>query len=370
MRPAGWMAIFATGWVTAGWTVPVQAASVTVGTLFDTDEGMAWRASGTVAPRHNWLIGAGAGRHEMQFNGENYSGTSLAASTRASFGSFFAGAGGQQWKDSGNLESVALHAELGWVSQGGLSLSALFTDRSLRAPFTTTGLDGQVLTHESRSDGQGFGAAVAWTGRGWHIGARFLDYGYRHRYQGEIAPLVSVPGLLDELDSIGGDLADISPVTTPVLQVLEDAGLLGPVQDLLASLGNTAGAVVPPVVELTDGIIEGLPLPLPTVSELLNLGLSPRVQQVVASPVTLVAGAPDREFAVTIERQMRRTSLRADLGLQRDALTRDEIRVGSVTFGYRFTEQVGLDTTIGMVDGGAQGEVGYGGLSLTWRGAP
>jgi hypothetical protein len=364
------MAIIATGWIATGWAVQAQAASVTVGTLVDTDDGMAWRASGTVAPRHDWLIGAGAGRHEMRFNGENYSGTSLAASTRASFGSFFAGAGGQHWKDSGELESVALHAELGWMSQGGLSLSALFTDRSLRAPFTTTGLDGQLLTHESRSDGQGFGAAVAWTGNGWNVGARFLHYSYRHRYTGEIAPLVSVPGLLDELDSIGGDLANISPVTTPVLQVLEDAGLLGPVQGLLATVGNTAGAVIPPVVELTDGVIEGLPLPLPTVGELLNLGLFPRMQQLVASPVTLVAGAPDREFALTVERQLSRTSLRADLGLQRDALTREEIRVASVTFGYRFTDRIGLDTTIGMADGGALGEVGYGGLSLTWRGAP
>lgn len=370
MRSTGWKAIIATGWVAAGWVVQAQAASVTVGTLFDTDEGMAWRASGTVAPRHNWLIGAGVGRHEMQFNGENYSGTSLAASTRVSFGSFFAGAGGQRWKDSGELESVALHAELGWMSQGGLSLSALFTDRSLRAPFTTTGLEGQVLAHELRADGQGFGAAVAWTGRGWHVGARFLGYDYRHRYTGEMAPLVSVPGLLDELDSIGGDLSNITAAATPVLQVLQDAGLLGTVQGLLGTVGNTAGAVIPPVLELTDGVIEALPLPLPTVGELLNLGLFPRVQQLVASPVTLVAGAPDREFAVTVERQLRRTSWRADLGLQRDALTRDEIRVTSVTFGYRFTDQFGLDTTIGFADGGVQGDVGYGGVSLTWRGAP
>jgi hypothetical protein len=71
-----------------------------------------------------------------------------------------------------------------------------------------------------------------------------------------------------------------------------------------------------------------------------------------------------------VERQFLRTSLRADLGMQRDALTRDEIGVASVTFGYRFTGQLGLDTTIGMADGGAQGEVGYGGLALTWRSAP
>lgn len=364
MRPMGWMAIIA-----AGWAVQVQAASVTVGALLDTDEGSAWRASGTVAARHNWLLGAGAGRHTVEFNGERYSGTSLAASTRVSFGKFFAGVGGQRWKDSGELESLAGHAELGWMNHHGLSLSALFTDRSLRAPFTTTGLGGQTLTHEARSDGQGFGAAVAWTGRGWHFGARFLDYAYRHRYAGELAPLVSVPGLLDELDSIGGDLSNIS-AATPVLQILDEAGLLGPVQGLLDTVGNTAGAVLPPVVELTDGIIEDLPLPLPTVSELLSLGLFPRVQQLVASPVTLVAGAPDREFALTVERQFLRSSWRADLGLQRDALTRDQISVASVTFGYRFTEQLGLDTTIGMADGGAQGGVGYGGLALTWRNAP
>jgi hypothetical protein len=354
----------------AGWMAQAQAASVTVGTLFDTEEGAAWRASGTAAPRHNWLIGAGVGRHQMQFNGDNYSGTSLAASTRVTFGSFFAGAGGQHWEDSGELESLALHGELGWMSQNGFTVSALITDRSLRAPFTTTGLDGQSLAHESRSDGQGLGAALAWTGRGWHIGARFLAYDYRHRYRGEVAPLVSVPELLDELDSIGGDLSNISAVTTPVLQILEDAGLLGAVQGVLDTVGNTAGAVLPPVVELTDGVIGQLPLPLPTVGELLNLGLFPRVQQMVASPVTLVAGAPDREFALTVERQFLRASLRADLGLQRDALTRDEISVASVTFGYRFTGQLGLDTTIGMADGGSQGEIGYGGLALTWRSAP
>ena len=96
-------------------------------------------------------------------------------------------------------------------------------------------------------------------------------------------------------------------------------------------------------------------------TEPLDLGLFPRVQQLVASPVTLVAGAPDREFSLSVERQLRRASLRADFGLQRDALTRDAIRVGSVTFGYRFTDHFGLDTTIGMADGGAQGEIGYGG---------
>lgn len=365
MRATGWLAV-----VAAGWAVPAQAASVTVGTLFDTEQGTAWRASGSAAPRHNWLIGGGAGRHQMRFNGEDYSGTSLAASTRVSLGGMFAGAGVQRWKDSGELESLALHGELGWTSQHGITLSALFTDRSLRAPFTTTGLDGESLAHESRSDGQGFGAALAWTGRGWHIGARFLDYRYRHRYQGEIAPLVSVPGLLEELDAIGGDLSNISAVTTPVLQVLEDAGLLGAVQGVLETAGNTAGAVLPPVVELTDGIIGELPLPLPTVSELLNLGLFPRVQQMVASPVTLVAGAPDREFALTVERQFLRASLRAEVGLQRDALTRDDISVASVTFGYRFTGQLVLDTTVGMTDGGTRGEVGYGGLALTWRSAP
>src|SRR5919108_4976077 len=159
MRPMGWMAIIA-----AGWAVQVQAASVTVGTLFDTDEGSAWRAGGTIAPGGNWLLGAGAGRHAVEFNGESYSGTSLAASARVTFGNYFAGAGGQRWKDSGDLESLALHAELGWMNQDGFALSALFTDRSLRAPFTTTGLGGQSLSHQSRSDGQGFGAAVAWTG--------------------------------------------------------------------------------------------------------------------------------------------------------------------------------------------------------------
>jgi hypothetical protein len=153
-----------------------------------------------------------------------------------------------------------------------------------------------------------------------------------------------------------------------VLQLLEDAGLLGPVQSLLDNVGETAGAVIPPVVELTDGVIGSLPLP--TVGELLNLGLFPRVQQLVASPVTLVAGAPDREFALTVERQFLRAWLRADLGLQRDALTREQISVAAVTFGYRFTDRLGLDTTIGVAEGGAQGDVGYGGLSLTWRSVP
>jgi hypothetical protein len=44
--------------------------------------------------------------------------------------------------------------------------------------------------------------------------------------------------------------------------------------------------------------------------------------------------------------------------------------VAAVTFGYRFTDRLGFDTTLGVADGGAQGDVGYGGLSLTWRSAP
>jgi hypothetical protein len=350
-------------------TAQVHGASLTLGTLLDSDDAVSWQAVGTVAPARNWLLGAGAGTHDLQFDGERYTGTSLQLATRVNMRSFFAGVSGQHWKDSGDLRSVVLQGELGWMSQSGLTLSLLGSDRSLRAPFTTLNLLGQPLAHEAKSDGQGLGAGIAWTGRGWNLSARFLDYHYRHRHEGEIAPVISVPALLDELESIGDDLSGIS-AATPVLQILQGAGLLGTVQDVLDTAGGVAGSVVPAVVELTDGVASQLPLPLPTVSDLLNLGLFPRLQQLVASPLSLVAGAPDRELTVTVGRQFLRASLRADWLLQRDALTRDEVSVTSMTFGYRFSERFGIDATAGVASGGVGGRVSYGGLSLTLRSAP
>lgn len=348
---------------------PAAGASLTLGSLFDSDEGVAWRASGIVAPMPHWLVGAGASRHRMQFDGERYSGTSLGASTRASFGGFFAGVSGQRWKDSGEARSNSLHAEAGWTSASGVTVGVLFTDRRLRAPFTSTDLAGQTLAHEVRSDGEGVGASLAWTSRNWSVSARFLDYRYRHRQQGEVTALVSVPGLLDELDSIGGDLSAIDPAT-PVLQLLEGAGLLGPVQTLLDTVGATAGAVLPPVVGLADDLIEGLPLPLPTLGELLDLGLFGRMQQLGASPLTLVAGLPDREWALGVERQFPRAWLRLDWVRQRDALAHDDVDVASLTLGYRISDRFSVDTTAGMADGGPQGRLGYGGVSLTLRNGP
>jgi hypothetical protein len=342
----------------------VDAASLTLGGLVDSEEGVAWRASGVVS-RDSWQMGAGLGAHRMEYDGASYSGTSLNLATRLQMGRFFAGISGQGWKDSGDLTSLGLLGEAGWMSQNGFTVAALIADRHLRAPYTTTSLQGAVLEHEARSDGQGVGAGLAWTGQGWTLGARFLAYDYRHRHESDAAPVVLVPGLLDELASIGGDLSSIS-AATPVLQILEQAGLLGTVQDTLAA----AGAAVPAVLELTDDVLQGLPLPVPTVAELLDLGLFPRMQQLGGSPLTLVAGAPDRELVITAQRQFRKTSIRADWQMQRDALTRDDVHVGSMTFGYRFTATLGIDATIGMADGDVNGRIGYGGLSLTWRSAP
>src|SRR5688572_25258566 len=131
----------------AGLTGQVQASSFTLGTLLDTDEAVSWQASGTLTPGQNWLLGGGAGTHDLQFEGDRYSGTSLAAATRVNIKSFFAGASAQRWRDSGELTSLALQGELGWTSQAGLSVSVLFSDRSLRAPFATLDLLGQTLSH-------------------------------------------------------------------------------------------------------------------------------------------------------------------------------------------------------------------------------
>jgi hypothetical protein len=91
----------------------------------------------------------------------------------------------------------------------------------------------------------------------------------------------------------------------------------------------------------------------------------PRLQLLMDSVVTRAAGAPDRQFTATLGRQVGRSSLQGDFGLQRDALTGTKVKSLSLTHGHSPGEHVHIDTTLGFSDGGVDGTVAFAGLALT-----
>lgn len=171
---------------------PLHAASLTLGTLVDAEEGTAFDADGRFALTPDWSVGAGFGRSEAQVGQDTFSGNSLRASTDVNFGAMFLGASAQRWKDSGQVRSTVLEGELGWMGATGLSVSALVADRSLRVTYSANVL-GQVRERQVDFEGSGFGGDVSWFGQDWSLGARFIDYQYG-RSVARVRDLLAQPG--------------------------------------------------------------------------------------------------------------------------------------------------------------------------------
>jgi hypothetical protein len=155
------------------------AASVTFATLADTDDGLSYGVSGLFSPTDHWSIGAGVEQSETHVGGADFSGTSLRLSTDLTLGGFMAGASVRRWEDSNQVKSTTVQAELGWMAENGLSLSALVDDRDMRVEYTTTVL-GVTRPAHIEFKGTGFGADISWFGTEWNLGARYLDYTYGH----------------------------------------------------------------------------------------------------------------------------------------------------------------------------------------------
>jgi hypothetical protein len=156
---------------------PASAASFTAATMADTEDGLSYGVSASFAPASNWSIGAAVEQSESDIDGADFSGTAVRLSTDVRVGAFTAGASARRWKDSSQVKSTTVIAELGWMAENGLFVSALLDDRNMRVEYTTTVLG---VPREARIDfnGTGYGADLSWFGTDWNIGARYLDYDY------------------------------------------------------------------------------------------------------------------------------------------------------------------------------------------------
>jgi hypothetical protein len=182
------------------------AASVTVSTLADTQDGLSYGVSGVFSPTDRWSIGAGVEQSETNVGGADFSGTALRLSTDVVVGAFTAAVSARRWEDSSQVKSTTVLAELGWMAENGLSLTALFDDRNMTVEYTTTVLG---VTRPAHIDfkGTGFGADISWFGAEWSLGARYLDYSYGHSVERVRAAMESAsterfPSVDSLLDSI------------------------------------------------------------------------------------------------------------------------------------------------------------------------
>jgi hypothetical protein len=158
---------------------PAQAeGSLTVSGLFDSDQGRSVDADVRWSPVPAWSMGAGAGKGESGVAEAGLSGTSLRASTDLYLGGFDAGVSLQRWKDSSDLRTRSLRAQVGWTFDAGLGLHALFDDRRLDIQYTRQTLLGQTRQAAVGFDGTGLGAELSYTGARYSAAAHFMDYGY------------------------------------------------------------------------------------------------------------------------------------------------------------------------------------------------
>jgi hypothetical protein len=180
--------------VTAIMAGPAGAASLTMTGLIDGDQGRSVDLHGSLPINESWSIGAGVGHGESSFEADDFSGTSLRASTDVQLGAFFVAASGERWTDSGQLRATTLRGELGWMSAAGLAFSALLADRNLDVTYAAT-LRGQVRERDISLDGTGLGASVAWFGDEWTASLRYVDYDYGQSVQ-------RVRAVLDGADTV------------------------------------------------------------------------------------------------------------------------------------------------------------------------
>jgi hypothetical protein len=265
------------------------AASVTVSTLADSEDGLSYGVSGLFSPADQWSVGAGVEQSEISAGGADFSGTALRLSTDVMVGAFSAGASVKYWKDSSQVKSTTVLAELGWMAESGLSLSALLDSRDLRVEYTTSVL-GVVRPAQIEFKGTGLGADISWFGTEWNLGVRYLEYDYGR--------------------SVSRVRAAINAASTERF---------------------------------------------------------PRVDSLLDSIVTRAVGAPDRQFMATLGRSFARSSLQGDWVMQRDALTHDEVKSLSATWGYRISARLWLDATAGFSDTAGGDSMTFGGLALTLR---
>jgi hypothetical protein len=161
----------------AAMALPCAASSLSVAGLVDGEDGRSVDLDGRLDLTGHWSVGAGLGYGESDFGDQHFSARSMRASTDVQFGAFFAGASADRWHDSGQLRANTLRGEFGWMSDSGLAVSALVTDRNLDITYTAT-LEDQTREFDIEFQGTGYGAGLSYFGSSWSVGIRFLDYTY------------------------------------------------------------------------------------------------------------------------------------------------------------------------------------------------
>jgi hypothetical protein len=158
--------------------LPALADSLSLAMLADDDHGRSIDLHGQYSPIEALTLAASAGHSSAALSGgEDFKGNSLGASIDLDVGAFFANGAIDHWKDSGELRSTALHGELGYLADNGLSLAALVASHDLRATYSATVL-GQLRERDIDFQGTGFGGDLSWYGEAWTTGVRYLAYDY------------------------------------------------------------------------------------------------------------------------------------------------------------------------------------------------
>jgi hypothetical protein len=98
-----------------------------------------------------------------------------------------------------------------------------------------------------------------------------------------------------------------------------------------------------------------------------NTATFPRIESLLNSVLTRSASAPEQELSFGLGRSLKRSSLRGQWLMQRDAISSDSIHSVSLRHGYKIRPSIELATTLGMTAGSLDSQVTYGGLSLTLR---
>ena len=153
------------------------AASLTLAGTVDSQDGTGTDLDAWWAPNDTWSIGGGVGKSDSGAAGEAFSGTSLRLNSDLVLGRFNVGASASSWDDPDQLTTRATQAELGWTADNGLSISAIFEDRSM-----TVRYEGRVANQRRDQrvdfDGTGHGVGIAWFGEEWNAGVQYMGYGY------------------------------------------------------------------------------------------------------------------------------------------------------------------------------------------------
>jgi len=159
--------------------IPVWADSLTLAATGDGDHGQSIDLRGRYAPLDSLTLGASVGHSKSRLDGsaEEFSANNFGASVDADIGALFVSATGDRWKDSDELRSTVLHGEIGWLSETGLSVAALVTNRAMRVTYTGTVL-GQTRQRDIDFEGSGFGGDLSYFGEAWTSSVRYLDYSY------------------------------------------------------------------------------------------------------------------------------------------------------------------------------------------------